>query len=468
MQVAQVRQAGERVGVGRATPARASGGVTTSPRPPPAPRRTARRSARPASASASAPSSSASRRSASRITAWMAATSRARSAAAGSRVSRSSAKPGRALVRLGRSCRTGRCRCRPRRSTSEISSGSSRGDPVGRQVLDLLERGPADHPHDPRLRELLPRALQARERPSERVMLVRSSRDRARNGLLGRAMTTSVRSRTRRDNRPCVGEPIGIEEVRRLGDARATVLPLRQARGGGARSTAAPGPRARRGRRRAPSTCRRSTARRWTASRWSPGPRGRAAGSRRVPRRAPARRAPLAPGDGDPDLHRRGDPRGRRRRGARGAHRRRRTGRVRCGRARSRGATSAAPGEDVRAGELVLCARAAELGPAELGRARQRWAARAALCARAPAGGGAGHRRRAGDARRAAGARADLELQPARARRPGRARGRRGDAAASRCPTTAEATARALARGARRARTWCASRAACRWARTTT
>ena len=61
---------------------------------------------------------------------------------------------------------------------SLISVGQLARDPVGRQLPDLVQRGALDQPHEPRLGQLVPRAVQARERAAEGVMRWRSLMDR--------------------------------------------------------------------------------------------------------------------------------------------------------------------------------------------------------------------------------------------------------------------------------------------------
>ena len=90
-------------------------------------------------------------------------------------------------------------------------------------------------------------------------------------------------------------------------------------------------------------------------------------------------------------------------------------------------------GEDVRHGAVVLRARhaahAAGARPGGLGR-RGRAAGGAP-----PARGAVLHRRRTGDARRAAAARRDLQLQPLHAARPAAGAGLRGATTSASCPT---------------------------------
>ncbi len=182
--------------------------------------------------------------------------------------------------------------------------------------------------------------------------------------------------------------------------------------------------RGRRPRARARSSARRSTCRRWTTRRWTAtrcaarisragragcGATGCAVAQRIAAGSSPATRAPLEPGHRRAHLHRRDDPRGRGRgrdagAGAGRRRARRRPAPARAGRVdppRRRGHRRGR--RDPAAGSP---AHAAGHGPGGVGRARRP--------AGAPSRAGRVllHRRRTGDARRAAAARRDLQQQP--------------------------------------------------------
>ena len=171
--------------------------------------------------------------------------------------------------------------------------------------------------------------------------------------------------------------------------------------------------RRRRGRRAAPSTCRRSTARRWTATPCArptprPGVPLRLAGGVAAGEVAPAA---LEPGTAARDLDRRGAPAGRRRdpavRAGRGA--RRRASRPS---ARSRPGTHVRyRGEDVRRGRRARAGRRPAHAAAHL-RARLRRRRRGGR-APPPAAAPDRHRQRAAAARRAARAGPDPRVQRA-------------------------------------------------------
>ena len=117
-------------------------------------------------ANATAPISSASRASASSTTDWMPATSRVSSAGAGLVALAQVGQAGGALADV-----VGQLEPVAVLGGGELEHVGDHGrqlggDLLGRQLADLLQRRALDHPHQPRLGQVLPRAVQPRQRPA--------------------------------------------------------------------------------------------------------------------------------------------------------------------------------------------------------------------------------------------------------------------------------------------------------------
>ena len=273
----------------------------------------------------------------------------------------------------------------PPSTMSLISSGSSRAICSVGQLADLVQRGALDQPDEPGLRELVPRAVEARKWAPDRCHAF------AVTGWTGVAGGFYDRTPGNGgvDRYSPLDAPAG--KIRRMADliadsrgpgagaggraaAAAEAVPLDEALGRVLAEDVSSRTR-----------CRRSTARRWTATPWWPATRGRAERGRRGARRAsrPARRCGAARRC---DLDRRRGARGRHRGGAGRAHRAAPTAACACP-PPSPAPTSAAPARTSRPASWC-CAPADRSAPRELGVAAS--VGRATLrCARAPARGAA-------------------------------------------------------------------------------
>ena len=342
----------------------------------------------------------------------MAATSRARSAAAGSRVSRSSAS------RAARSCASGdmleRVAVARRRALQDVGDQVGQLRPrSGRSGRSLISSSEAPLDHAARATPWpAPRGCGPAARAARGAACWWVGRDRTRNAPPGRAvpayaaLSAGIIGARGRTDRHRGGPPPGARRVSAAGGrgrarspsalGRVLAEDVTQRRRRAAVRQLGDG-RLRRGRRARRASCRSRASR-------APGSPFDGALERRARRSGspPARWCPRAPA-----------------RWCRSSGPRSADGAVDVRRARGRERTSAAPGEDVARRRRPCSRPGTELGPAELGVLASIGRSGGAL--RAPRRAWrAGHRRRAGAARATPPAPGrDLELESARAGRPG-------------------------------------------------